>query len=590
MPNTGALNRTVFISDNLPFLQALDTESIDLVVIDPPFGKKQTFTGRIRPPLSKQEREQEQDLMVHWGVYDIASAYELGVEYPDQTGETALFREMWRFERVLQEEWWDAVRETPIWWLIESTRRTHDEDTAAYIAFMSQRMVEIRRILKPTGSVYLHCDHDANAYLRQMMDAVFGASNFLNEITWLRTATRKGNVSRRLANDTDTILRYGRDASQAVWNTDAVVIPYDLDNLPEKTAIKYRHSDPDGRLWQLTSITSPSQTGDPQRTFEVMGVTRTWRWSRERIQREIDNGRIIQSKPGAVPRYKRYLDEQRGLPLNNLWTDIPNLNSMATERTGYPTQKPQALAARIIQASSNPGDLVLDCFAGCAYVPVAAEILGRRWIACDMSPRAWTVVRRQFAKKPELGMTVESEDADYEEASPRFEGKGVIKVRGPNQLPVRADREMRLEYLPPRAHLPEIRFRQKPLEDSETIWQIFVDEWGTECWYCGIRQQPDRRYLQLDHIVPNKGDGSNDDCWNRALACIACNSDKSNRLTPAQTIKQALKSGRIETERQRADIERRFNERHKWAIARWKALPKPKRFSALENPNADIVE
>ena len=187
MPNTDALNRTVFISDNLPFLQALDTESVDLVVIDPPFGKKQTFTGRLRPPLSKQEREQEQDLMVNWGVYDVASAYELGVEYPDQTGETALFREMWRFERVLQEEWWDAIRETPIWWLIESTRRTHDEDTAAYIAFMAQRMVELRRVLKPTGSVYLHCDHDANAYLRQMMDAVFGANNFRNEIIWAYT-------------------------------------------------------------------------------------------------------------------------------------------------------------------------------------------------------------------------------------------------------------------------------------------------------------------------------------------------------------------------------------------------------------------
>ena len=587
MPNTDALIRTVFISDNLPFLKSLDTESIDLVVIDPPFGKKQTFTGRLKPPLSKQEREQEQELMVNWGVYDVASAYEFGVEYPDQTGETALFREMWRFERVLQEDWWDAIRETPIWWLIESTRRTHDEDTAAYIAFMAQRMVEVRRILKPTGSVYLHCDHDANAYLRQMMDAVFGASNFLNEITWLRTATKKGNVSRRLANDTDTILRYGRDAAQVIWNTDAVVIPYDLDNLPDKTAIKYRHSDPDGRLWQLTSITSPSQTGDPERTFEVMGVTRTWRWSRERIRQEIDNGRIIQSKPGAVPRYKRYLDEQRGLPLNNLWTDIPNLNSMATERTGYPTQKPQALAQRIIQASSNPGDLVLDCFAGCAYVPVVAEMLGRRWIACDMSPRAWTVVRRQFAKKPELGMTVESEETDYEEASPRFEGKGVLKVRGPNQLPVRSDPEMRLEYLPPRAHLPQIRFRQTPLETSAEIWQAFVDEWGAECWYCGIREQRGRLYLQLDHIVPNRGDGSNDDCWNRALACIACNSDKSNRLTPAQTIKQALQSGRIETERQCAEIEKRFDARHKWAIERWKSLPKPNRFSAPESPDAD---
>ena len=467
MPNTDALNRTVFISDNLPFLQALDTESVDLIVIDPPFGKKQTFQGQIKPPLTDSERTLEADLLNKWGVYDVNSAYELGVEYPDQSGTTALFKDIWQFERVLKEDWYDRVNDTSVWWLIESTRRTHDEDTAAYIAFMSQRMVEIRRILKPTGSVYLHCDHDANAYLRQMMDAVFGASNFLNEITWLRTATRKGNVSRRLANDTDTILRYGRDAAQAVWNTDAVVIPYDLDNLPEKTAIKYRHSDPDGRLWQLTSITSPSQTGDPQRTFEIMGVTRTWRWSRERIQREIDNGRIIQSKPGAIPRYKRYLDEQPGLPLNNLWTDIPNLNSMATERTGYPTQKPQALAQRIIQASSNPGDLVLDCFAGCAYVPVAAEMLDRRWLACDKSPRAWTVAKRQFAKHPDLALTVENEDAEHAAASPAFESKGIMKVRGPNQLPKQSpDDATTDEHLLVRANLGPIRFQPKPPEQT----------------------------------------------------------------------------------------------------------------------------
>ena len=138
------------------------------------------------------------------------------------------------------------------------------------------------------------------------------------------------------------------------------------------------------------------------------------------------------------------------------------------ERTGYPTQKPQALARRIIEASSNPGDIVLDCFAGCAYVPVAAEQTGRRWIACDMSPRAWTVVRRQFAKQPDLAMTVEGEEGEYEEASPRFEGKGVLRVRGPNRLPRRSARDAAAERLPLRANLAEIRFRQKPLESGSS--------------------------------------------------------------------------------------------------------------------------
>ena len=187
-------------------------------------------------------------------------------------------------------------------------------------------------------------------------------------------------------------------------------------------------------------------------------------------------------------------------------------------------------------------------------------------------------------------MTAESDESDYDAASPTFEGKSILKVRGPNQLPKRSSDDAATEHLPIRANLPQIRFRQTPLESSAEIWQAFVNAWGSECWYCGARERRGRLYLQLDHIVPKKGDGSNDDCWNRALACIACNSDKSNRLTPEQTIQKALESGRIETEMQRADIERRFNERHQWAITRWKALPKPKRFSALESPDADAVE
>ena len=527
MPNTDALNRTVFISDNLPFLQALDSESVDLIVIDPPFGKKQTFEGQIKPPLTDSERTLEADLLNKWGVYDVNSAYEVGIEYPDQSGATALFKDIWQFERVLKEDWYDRVNDTSVWWLIESTRRTHDEDTAAYIAFMAQRVVEIYRILKPTGSVYLHCDHSANAYLRQLMDAVFGHQNFRNEIVWSYPAS-PSPTKRDFPRKHDVILRYAKSRNW-VFNADAIRVPYAESSMQR---IKYAAN--------ASTVMAGSE--------------------------------IKLQEGGKIP--------------PSVWDDIQQTYRYRGEIAGYPTQKPQALARRIIQASSNPGDLVLDCFAGCAYVPVAAEQTGRRWIACDMSPRAWTVVRRQFAKQPDLAMTVESEESEYDAGSPTFEGKGILKVRGPNQLPERSPDDATTERLPTRSSLRPIRFRQTPLETSAEIWQAFVDEWGAECWYCGIREQRGRLYLQLDHIVPNRGDGSNDDCWNRALACIACNSDKSNRLTPAQTIKQALKSGRIETERQRADIERRFNERHQWAIARWKSLPKPKRLSAPEYPDA----
>ena len=213
--NTEDLNRTVFISDNLPFLQRLDNESIDLVVIDPPFGKTQTFVGRLRPPLTDSEFRVERELMDSWGVYDSASAYEFGIEYPDQTGTTAKFEDIWNFRRLVFEDELSKLKQThpEAWWLIHSTRYTHSDSTAAYIYFMVQRMIEIKRVLKATGSVYLHCDHEANAYLRQMMDAVFGEKNFRNEISWRRNESgAKGSqhAPKSWGNNVDTILFYSK--------------------------------------------------------------------------------------------------------------------------------------------------------------------------------------------------------------------------------------------------------------------------------------------------------------------------------------------------------------------------------------------
>ena len=516
MPNTDDLNRTIFISDNLPFLQSLDTESVDLVVIDPPFGKRQTFTGTLKPPLSDLEREQERARMVEWGVYDVASAYELGIEYPDQSGNTALFKDIWRFERVVGEDWWERIQDAPVWWLIQSTRRTHGDDAAAYIAFMAQRMMEIRRILRPTGSVYLHCDHEANAYLRQMMDAVFGVGNFRNEIVW---SYRTGGVSKNyFPRKHDTILFYAKSGSYA-HNPIQERIYYDKPFFNEQV-------DEEGRYYADVYI-------------------------------------------------------------RDVWDDIKPLINVSGERTGYPTQKPQSLARRMIEASSNPGDIVLDCFAGCAYVPVAAEETGRRWIACDMSPRALTMVLRQFAKKPELGMTVEGEEGEYDDANPRFEGRGVLRVRGPNQLPQRSEGDADAESPRMRVGLPEIKFRQKPLESGAEIWQAFVEEWGTACWYCGREQDEDRRVLQLDHVEPNKGDGTNDDCWNRALACIACNSDKSDKLTPTQTMDKALSDGRIPTQRRRDEMGDLFSARREWARERYESLPKATELAGLSGAGSE---
>ena len=245
---------------------------------------------------------------------------------------------------------------------MKATRYSHGDQTAAYIGFMLERMLEIKRVLKPTGSVYLHCDHEANAYLRQMMDAVFGPENFRNEIIWRKYAGRKNNAKSKFSTQHDTILFYAA-GPDAVFRS--VYQP-----LSDEARREYKHLDSEGRRYRMAR--------------------------RGRGYESANAGRRI------------YLDESLGAAVTSLWVENGlMLGQSASERTGYPTQKPQALARRIIEASSNPGDVVLDCFAGCAYVPVAAELTGRRWVACDMSPRAWTVVRRQFHKQPSLHIQTE---------------------------------------------------------------------------------------------------------------------------------------------------------------------------------------
>lgn len=515
-----AVNRGVYISDNLPFLQSLNDGCVDLVCIDPPFGKKQTFEGKLKPPLSVDERRIERELMESWGVYDAATAYEAGLEYPDQSGTTAKFRDIWAFERLFEEGWLESLKETfpAAWWLIQATRYSHGEQTAAYIGFMLERLVEIKRVLKDTGSVYLHCDHEANAYLRQLMDAVFGAGNFRNEIVWCYTGP--SNTTRWFPRKHDTILFYAK-SDQATFNRDAVRVPYRQLNIQH-------HDEGGGGI-------------GGNLTAENVGNYR---------------------ERGKVP--EDYWTEESGM------TPVGRL---ANERTGYPTQKPQALARRIIEASSNLGDVVLDCFAGCAYVPVAAELTGRQWVACDMSPRAWTVVRRQFHKQNSLRIRTEGEVAFDEPLQFRLGDERVIAVRGPNQLPERDTPQQ--DTLPPRT-LPTVKYKQKPLETSQQIWDAFVAQYGPECWYCGRQTRSDRRELHLDHVEPNRRDGTNDDCWNRALACSPCNSDKGSNPDLDKVFKEALTSGRISSKAKLNEVRRTFEERREWARSRWESIPKQK--------------
>ena len=586
--NADALNRTIFISDNLPFLKSLDTACVDLVCIDPPFGKNETFSGSLRPPLSDEERRVERELMHSWGVYDPDTAYEMGLEYPDQEGATANFEDIWDFKVRVYEDWMNSLETVcpGAYLLIQSARYTHSDGVAAYIAFMVERMLEIRRVLKPNGSVYLHCDHEAKSYLRPMMDAVFGVDKYRNEIVWRRASAH--NDSRRYGAVIDAILFYGTRRI----NRDAIRVPLD----PDYVEKSYRFKDERGR-YQVGDLTGAGhRTGESGRAWKGIDPgNRHWAVPSKSgyadwIEREFIPGYTsIESvlgrldaldfagmihwpkRAGGIPQLKRYLAANAGQVPTNIWTDIRALGSQSGERTGYPTQKPQALARRIIEASSDPGDLVLDCFAGCAYVPVAAELTGRRWIACDMSPRAWTIVRRQFSKQRDLRIVTEGEYAAGEGVVPSLGDDRIIRVRGPNELPTRASPDDPTQTLPARP-LPAPQYRRRPLESGKEIWDAFVETWGTGCWYCGTVKQPYRQELQLDHVEPNSRDGANDDCWNRALACVTCNGAKSDSSTPEQAIDRAFQDGRIATPALRDETLAGFARRRQWARERYETL------------------
>jgi site-specific DNA-methyltransferase (adenine-specific) len=288
----------------------------------------------------------------------------------------------------------NSNRNYEVFWGETKEKRSFEdrhESTQAYIEFMRPRCVELARVLKPTGSFYYHCDWHASHYVRVMLDQIFGENNFQSEIIWHRTLA-KGLAFTGFPNNHDTIFYYGGGA-RLTFNRP--YIAYDQDNLDEKTAGKYKHRDPDGRIYRLDNLINPNPDR-PNLTYEFLGVKRVWRWTKERMAEAHAGGLVVQTRPGAVQQLKRYLDEQEGRPIDTVWTDIPPLNSQATERLGYPTQKPLALLDRIIQASSNPNDIVLDAFCGCGTTVVSAQNYRRQWIGLDISPTACRVMAKRL--------------------------------------------------------------------------------------------------------------------------------------------------------------------------------------------------
>jgi DNA modification methylase len=268
-----------------------------------------------------------------------------------------------------------------------------NNDMMAYLVMMAIRLVELHRVLKPTGSIYLHCDPTASHYLKLVLDAVFAPDKFKTEIIWKRSSAHSDAKQGRRQHGRihDVIFFYTRSFDDYRWNQ--VHTPYDQEYVDQF----YRHvEEGTGRRYRLGDLTGPGGAAKGNPKYKVMGVTRYWRYSREKMEQLVREGRIVQTSPGAVPAYKRYLDEMPGVPIQDIWDNIPPIGPQAQERLGYPTQKPEALLERIIKASSNEGDLVLDPFCGCGTAIAVAERLKRRWIGIDITYLAINLVQRRL--------------------------------------------------------------------------------------------------------------------------------------------------------------------------------------------------
>ena len=298
----------------------------------------------------------------------------------------------------------NSNRNYEIFWGDVGEKRAFDDrygDAMAYVAYMRPRIGELCRVLKKSGSFYYHCDWHASHYIKAMLDDIFGANYFQNEIIWKRTSAH--NDPKRCGNIHDTLFFYSK-GNDYLWNLQH----QDYDDYYIEQF--YTHQDDDGKKWRRSDLTAPShgrQTG----RFMWKGVlppeTRMWRFKVEELDKLDSEGKIHwPEKEGGKPMLKRYLDEAPGVPLQSIWSDIKPLHNLATERLGYPTQKPVALLERIIKASSNEGDVVLDAFCGCGTTLAACENLNRKWLGIDISPTACRVMGERITNSGRFELPV----------------------------------------------------------------------------------------------------------------------------------------------------------------------------------------
>ena len=462
-------NRTLFTGDNLDVMRGINSDSVDLIYLDPPFNSNRNYAAPIGSEAAGAAFKDT------WTLSDVDMAW-IGII---------------------------AEKEPNLSAVIDAAGLAHGKGMKSYLAMMAVRLLEMRRLLKPTGSVYLHCDPTASHWLRVLMDAIFGTAAFQNELTWKRIGNH--NDAGRFGRTADRLLFYG-----AAINRGAVRVPLSASNVSKK----YRHRDGRG-LHRRDNLTGPGlsdgESGKTWKGFNPGSIGRCWsvpktgdyaawieadlipgyRAERSVLKRLdlLNQAGLITFTSNGTPELKRYLAANPGEVPPDIWIDIPPVNSQATERTNYPTQKPLALLERVIRASSNEGDVVCDPFCGCATTLVAAETLDRQWIGIDLSGLAVKLVLSRLQKAADDGALLD--------------GGQLPDVHHRTDTPQRTD----VGKLPPyKTHRHTLYGKQEGL-----------------C--SGCRHHFPYRNFTVDHIVP-RSRGGTDHLDNLQLLCGACNSTK----------------------------------------------------------------
>lgn len=368
----------LYFGNNLEVLRRhIPVASVDLIYLDPPFNSNATYNMLFKEPSGDQSAAQ-----------------------------IAAFDDTWKWGPQAEEAFDEAVMAGPpdLAELLKALRQVlRRSNMLAYLSMMAVRLIELHRVLKPTGSLFLHCDPTASHYIKLILDNIFSPKNFRNEIIWERSQP-KGHATTRFSRAHDTIFYYSK-SEKSVFN------PQFTEHDPGYLEKFYRHVEPETlRRYTLDNLANPNKER-PNLTYEFppgSGTVRVWRWTQERMMQAWDEGRVVIPE-GGVARYKRYLDEMQGTLVKDIWYDIEHLHGSHHEHMGYQTQKPEALLARIIRAASHEGDVVLDPFCGCGTAVAVAERLQRRWIGIDVTYLAIDLIRKR------LEDSFGNQRAEYEE-------------------------------------------------------------------------------------------------------------------------------------------------------------------------------